>query len=47
MRILLTLILIFLMSGCTSMLLGGPGTTYEPPQDRCEGQKGEERESEC
>lgn len=46
MRIFVTLILIFALSGCTSMLLGGPGTTYKPPQDQCEGQK-EDREGDC
>jgi hypothetical protein len=46
MRILLTLSLIFVLSGCTSMLLGGPGTTYKPPQDQCQDQK-EDRDGEC
>ncbi len=35
MRLLLVLLPVLLISGCTSMLLGGGGT-YSPPEDRCQ-----------
>jgi uncharacterized protein YceK len=46
MRILLTLLVMLLSSGCTSMLLGGSGT-YKQPTDQCQERQGEDQKREC
>ena len=46
MRVLLTLMTLLLLGGCTSMLLGGSGT-YQAPSDQCQQKNGEESKREC
>lgn len=46
MRILFILMLMPLLAGCASMLIGGSGT-YTKPADQCQQETGEERENGC